>query len=155
MFRTRNKLDSRVESLRRLPRLRGLSEADLGRIAATLDQAELRPGAVLTREGRVAQDWYLIVDGEADVTIRGEFVGRLGPGEFVGEMALVSGGPRSATVRAVTSMRVLTGHKSVFTDLLGHAAVARIMLTRMTDRLRRAEGAPEAFTPLCSAEPWP
>jgi len=145
MFRTRSKLNPQVDALRRLPRLRGLGDRDLGRLAEALDEAELQPGAVLTREGRVAQDWYLIVDGDADVTIRGEVVARLGPGEFVGEMALVSGGPRSATVRAATPMRVLTGHKSVFTDLLDHAPVARTMLAHMTDRLRRAEGAPDEF----------
>jgi len=146
MPRLRKKIGPRAELLKQLPPLHHLPDGDLETLTRALDEVELPAGAVLTREGRVAEDWYLIVDGEAEVAITGQVVARVGPGEFVGEMTLVSGGPRSATVRAVSPMCVLTGHKSVLGGLLERPALTRTLLARMTDRLRRAEGAPERFS---------
>ena len=117
----------------------------MNRLAATFDEVDLAAGAVLTREGRVGEDCYLILDGQAEVTIGGEVVAQVGPGEFVGEIALLSGAPRSATVRALTPMYVFTVHKGAFGMLLDHPAVARTLLAYMTERLRRAEGAPKEF----------
>lgn len=138
------KADSRAILLRRLPGLRQLGDRELNRLARSCDEIHLPAGAVLTREGRVGDDCFLIIDGEVDVTIGGRSVARVGPGEFVGEMALVSGGFRSATVRAATPMHLFTMHKSVFAALLEHSSVTRTLLTQMTDRLRGAEAAPES-----------
>ena len=141
----RRRHDPRVRQLRALRPLKSLSDRELNLLAASLDEIDLPAGAVITREGRVAQECYLIVEGDAEVSIDGEVIARVGPGEFVGEMALVSGAPRSATVRAVTPMHLFTAHDKVFRGLLEHAAVARTLLAHTTDRLRRVEGAPEAF----------
>jgi CRP-like cAMP-binding protein len=146
MIRIRTRVDPLVELLRQLPPLRHLSDRDLDMLARTLDETQLPARAVLTREGRIAEDWHLIIDGEAEVTIAGQIIARVGPGEFVGEMALASEAPRSATVRAITPMHLLTAHKSVLGGLLERPAVTRTLLARMTDRLRAAEGAPGDFS---------
>lgn len=141
MSRLRVKTDPRTAVLGRLPSLRRLSERDMNLLARTFDEVNVPAGAVLTREGRVAEDCYLIIEGKAEVIIGGQAVASVGPGEFVGEMALLSDGYRSATVRALTPMHLFTVHKSVFAALLDRAPVARTVLTQMTDRLRRADAA--------------
>jgi CRP-like cAMP-binding protein len=142
---TRPKADPRTALLRELRPLRQLGDRDLNVFAATFDEADVPAGAVLTRQGRCGDHCYLIVDGHADVSIDGEVVASVGPGEFVGEMALITGAPRSATVTAVTPMHLFTVHKSAFAALLDHAPVARTLLSHIADRLRRAEGAPDTF----------
>jgi cAMP-dependent protein kinase regulator len=137
--------DPRVAKLRVLKPLKGLTERELDLVAATFDEVDLPAGAVLTREGRTAVECYLIGDGEAEVSIDGKVVARVGPGEFVGEMALVSDAPRSATVTALTPMHLFTIHRRAFRALLDHAHLTRTLLAYMTERLRRAEGAPEEF----------
>ena len=135
----RVKPDPRVALLRRLKPLHQLNDRELKLLARSFDEVQLPMGAVLTREGRIGNDCFLIADGEAEVTIGGVVVARVGPGEFVGEMALVSDGFRSATVRATTPMHLFTMHKSVFATLLDHAPMTRALLGQMTDRLRRAD----------------
>ena len=66
MIRIRTNTDPRVELLRQLAPLRQLSDRDLDALARTLDDIELPAGAVLTREGRVAEDWYVILDALAE-----------------------------------------------------------------------------------------
>ena len=126
---------------RTLPRLNHVSGDDLGRLAATFDELHVPVGAVLTRQGRVATERYLIVEGEADVRVDGRLVARVGPGEFVGEMAVISGAVRSATVQATTPMHLLTAHKSGFWRVLDRPAIALTVLRHMTDRLRLTEAA--------------
>ena len=137
----RVKADPRAAALRCLKALRQLSDRELNLLARSLDEVDLPAGALLTREGRIGDDCYLIIEGEAEVTIGGSSVARVGPGEFVGEMALLSGGLRSATVRAMTPMHLFTMHKSVFAALLENAPVTRTLLTQMSDRLRQADAA--------------
>lgn len=142
MLSIKSKADPRAAILRRLPQFHQLSDRELDRLARILDEVSLPAGAILTREGLIGDECYLIVDGAADVSIRGSRVARVGPGEFVGEMALVSGGFRSATVRAATPMHVFTMHKRVFAAMLDSSSVTRAVLAQMTDRLRAIECSP-------------
>lgn len=110
--------DTRVDLLRGLPLFELCSRRDLRRIAALAVEQELDHGTELIREGEPAREFYVVVDGEVDVRRRGRRVARLGPGSFVGEIALLSRSPRTATVVAASPLRVLTISGRDFVALL-------------------------------------
>jgi voltage-gated potassium channel len=110
--------DTRVELLRGLPLFELCSKRDLRRIAAIAVERELDAGAELIREGEPAGEFYVVVEGEVDIRRRGRRVARLGEGSFVGEIALLSRSPRTATVIASTPLRVLAISGRDFVALL-------------------------------------
>jgi CRP-like cAMP-binding protein len=99
--------DTRVDLIRGLPLFELCSKRDLRRIAALADERDVADGTELIREGEPGSEFYVVVDGEVEVRRRGRRVARLGPGSFVGEIALLSRSPRTATVVATTPLRVL------------------------------------------------
>jgi len=132
--------DSKVEMLEKVPLFRGLSRKHLEQVGRLADEIDVRTGTQLVTAGERGHQLFVIVDGRAAARVsRGRTV-RLGPGEFFGEMSLVDGGPCSATVSAVTDMRLLVvGHRE-FWALLNAAPplVAKIMGT-LSRRVRDAE----------------
>ncbi len=137
------KRDVRVEHLRRVPLFEGCSDADLARIARASDEIAVPTGYVLVHEGDWGEEAFVIADGEAEVAVDGRQLAVLGPGSVVGEMAVLDGGPRTATVAAVTPLRLFAFDSSVFTTLLDNVPlVARRVLSGMSHRLRAAQGAP-------------
>ena len=134
--------DPKIALLRRVPGLGGYADRQLAQLAPLVDEAELPAGTILMEEGRPGRQTFLIVDGQADVTLRGQYLNRLGPGDFVGEMALLDAGPRSATVTAVTPMQVLVMDPASFASLISQPSVSRRIASDLAGRLRRAEGAP-------------
>jgi CRP-like cAMP-binding protein len=132
---------TKVDLLRKVPLFKGLSQRQLEQVARLVDEYEAPVGKRLATTGEIGRELFIIVSGQARVSLpRGRTV-RLGPGEFFGEMSLVDGGPRSASVEAVTPMRLLVVGRREFWALLGEAPTlnARIMCTLAT-RLRAAEG---------------
>ena len=73
---------------------------------------------MLCQEGKSGNECFVVIEGEAAVTIGGDEVTTIGPGGFFGEMALLDGGPRVATVTATTDMRLLSLSRGEFTTLL-------------------------------------
>lgn len=136
------KNDPKLELLRSIPGLGTHRDKDLARMAPLLDEVHREQGDILVHEGRPGSEAYLIVDGRASVSIRGEALTTLGPGEFVGEMALLDHSPRSATVTADTPMRLLVIDPRSFSALLDQPRVGWRVAQRLAERLRRAEGAP-------------
>lgn len=111
--------DAKVELLERVPLFARLSKAELRKIAAVADEYNVRQGRTLTREGeRVPRDFVVIVDGFARVERKGRLVTRLGPGDFFGEIALITGGPRTATVVAESPIHTLVLRERDFRRLL-------------------------------------
>jgi CRP/FNR family cyclic AMP-dependent transcriptional regulator len=110
--------DARVELIRRLPLFELCSKRDLRRIASLADERRVEPGTELIREGEPGTEFYVVVEGEVDVRRRGRRIARLGVGSFVGEIALLSRSPRTATVIAATPLRVLAISGRDFVDLL-------------------------------------
>jgi CRP-like cAMP-binding protein len=97
-------------------------------------------GKVVCREGVLGHQAFVIVSGEVSVTVAGKEVARLGPGNLCGEMALLEGGIRSATVTAVTPVDVLALSVSDFNEMLRVApTVNRRMLVSLSARLREAD----------------
>jgi len=110
--------DTRVDLIRRLPLFELCSKRDLRRIAALADERTLPAGTELITEGEPGTEFFVVVDGEIDVRRRGRRVAQLGAGSFVGEIALLSRSPRTATVVAATELRVLAIAGRDFVELL-------------------------------------
>ena len=110
--------DTRVDLIRGLPLFELCSKRDLRRIGALADEREIAAGTEMIREGEPGSEFYVVVDGEVDVRRRGRRVARLGAGSYVGEIALLSRSPRTATVVATTPLRVLAISGRDFVALL-------------------------------------
>jgi CRP/FNR family cyclic AMP-dependent transcriptional regulator len=126
--------------LRMVPLFQGMTDRALEAIAALAHEVEVGGGEPLTREGEAGDAFYLLVDGQVDVTRGGSMVGRLGPGDFIGEISLIDGRPRTATATAVGPVRVLEVCRPEFLELMDrHPAVRLGILVALTDRIRSDE----------------
>jgi len=110
--------DAKLEMLRHVPLFAGCSKKELGEISTLADELSLPAGTKLIEEGRQGHEFFLLVDGEVDVRMKGRKVKSLGTGAWFGEMALVSSLPRNATVTALSPVRVLVVHEQAFRRLL-------------------------------------
>src|SRR5439155_21742456 len=85
----------------------GLSKKELEAIARATREVSRKPGTVIAQEGDTGAGFFLIKEGTAAVTVGGRGRAKLGPGDFFGEISLLDGGPRTATVKAETQMTLL------------------------------------------------
>ncbi len=99
--------DAKVELLKRVPLFAGCSKSELRELAKTADELDIREGTVLTREGRTGKEFFVLVDGTAQVTKGGKKVADLKGGDWFGEIALLTDSPRTATVTATSPVDVL------------------------------------------------
>jgi CRP-like cAMP-binding protein len=97
-----------VERLRRLPLFGELDYHDLSTIARHVGEAEASEGEILFEQGSIPYEMFVIEEGTAEVTRDGEPVGSIGPGDVVGEIALVRLQRRMATVRVTSPIRAVT-----------------------------------------------
>jgi len=112
--------NAKVELIKRVPLFAECSRKDLSEIAGIADEIELREGKELTTEGRPGREFFVLIEGEADVKKRSRRVNTLGPGDFFGEIALVTQRPRTATVVATAPVRALVITDRGFRSLLEH-----------------------------------
>jgi CRP/FNR family cyclic AMP-dependent transcriptional regulator len=110
--------DTKVEALKRAPLFEGLSRKELVQLARVSEDLEVPPGKVLCKEGDIGQEFFVIVDGKAEVTREGKRVATRGGGDFVGEIALLEQTPRTATVTAKTPMRLFVLTRRDFRHLV-------------------------------------
>jgi CRP-like cAMP-binding protein len=110
--------NAKIELLKRVPLFERCSQRELGQIATLADELDLPSARDLTREGASGFEFIILVEGEADVVRGVRVVNQLGPGDFVGEIALVSGKPRTATVKTRGPARVLVLTASGFRTLM-------------------------------------
>ena len=97
----------KTDLLRKLPLFSECSKRELEAVAAVTDELRLPAGRVLMREGETGRELVVLVDGEVGVERGGEQLGRRGAGDFLGELALITHRPRSATVTTTTETRAL------------------------------------------------
>lgn len=99
--------DAKVELLKKVPLFSGCSKSELAQLAKTADELDVREGTVLTREGKSGREFFVLISGTARVTKKGRKVADLGPGDWLGEIALLTDSPRTATVTATSAVDLL------------------------------------------------
>ena len=134
--------DRRVELIRGLPLFELCSKRDLRRIAALAEERAIEAGAELIREGEPGREFFVVVEGEIDVCRGRRRVARLRAGSFVGEIALLSRSPRTATVIAATPLHVLAIEGRDFVALLDSLPELWLKVARaLADRVDADEAA--------------
>jgi CRP/FNR family transcriptional regulator, cyclic AMP receptor protein len=128
--------NAKVDLLKRVPLFAGCSKKELEALALIADEIDLREGAALTREGQPGREFFVLIDGEVEVTQAGEEIARLGPGDWFGEIALLTKASRTATVTAASPVRVLVVTDRAFRQVLETTpSIAVKMLERLGERL--------------------
>jgi CRP-like cAMP-binding protein len=110
--------DAKLELLKSVPLFAKCSKRELTMIASVADEVDLPSGKDLTREGASGREFVVIVEGAADVRRKGRRINQLGDGDFLGEIALLAGTPRTATVTTTTPVRALVLTAPAFRSLL-------------------------------------
>jgi len=129
--------------LAKVPIFSECSKRELAVIARAAKEVSHRAGTVIAREGERGIGLFLILEGTCKVTIGGRTKARLGPGDFFGEIALLDGGPRTATVTATSDVRLVGITGWVFRGLLmEHPSIALKTLEAVAGRLRSVSKEP-------------
>ena len=110
--------NKKIELLKRVPLFERASKKELAEIALLADELELPAGRKLTAEGARGKEFIVIVSGGADVRRKGRKINDLRAGDFLGEIALITGEPRTATVTTTKASRVLVITAQAFRMLL-------------------------------------
>lgn len=135
--------DAKVKLIEGIPLFKHCSKRQLGEIASIADELDLNEGTTLTREGRPGREFFVIVDGDADVVVGGESVQSVSKGDFLGEIALITGGPRTATVKASSPLHVLVITARDFRRLIDREPqIANRVLLSMAERLAATAPSP-------------
>ncbi len=130
--------DAKIELLKKVPLFGGCSKSELRELAKTADELDLREGTVLTREGRSGREFFVVIEGTAQVTKDGKKIADLGPGDWLGEIALITDSPRTATVTATSPMDVLVITDRSFRSVVETMpSIALKVLSRVGERLAR------------------
>jgi CRP-like cAMP-binding protein len=110
--------NTKVALISKVPLFTGCSKRELGGIAAVADELDVRDGTTLIREGERGREFFVIVEGTAKVTRNGRKVNEIGPGDWAGEIALITDTPRTATVVATSPARLLVLTDRAFRSVL-------------------------------------
>jgi CRP-like cAMP-binding protein len=129
--------DTKVDALAKAPLFAALSRQELGDLAKATEDLEVDEGKVLTREGDLGREFFVIVDGDVSVTQDGKEIRRLGAGDFFGEIALIyDNARRTATVTADSPLRFFVLTRQSFRSLLEHQPeIEEKVMAALEDRL--------------------
>lgn len=130
------KRNRHVKELAAIPLFRGCSTAELAVVGRNSMLVDLPGGKDLTVEGRRGHEFFVIVEGHAEVLRAGHLVANLGPGDFAGELSLLTDIPRTATVRSTTPVKLLLFSTREFHSVLRAApTLAKRLLEGLAERL--------------------
>lgn len=130
------------EQLAAVPIFSGLSRRQVGRLVGASKTTRHQTGHEVAREGEGSMALHLVLSGTATVSVRGEDVRELGPGDYFGEISMIDGKRRSATVTAASELTTLAVPHLAFTGLLeSDPAFATALLKMLCARVREAEAA--------------
>ena len=130
--------DAKMQLLRDVPLFAECSEGELRKLAAIADELDIREGTVLTREGKTGREFFVLVDGTVRVTKNNRKLADLGPGDWLGEIALLSRAPRTATATTTSPVVALVIVDRDFRQVVAEIpSIAMKMLSCVAGRLSR------------------
>lgn len=128
--------NSKIELIRSVPLFASVSKSELAEVASIADEIDLPEGKVLIREGDTGKEFIVLIDGTADVERGGNRIAQIGPGDFVGEIALIAKTPRNATVTTTSPVRALVITDRAFRKLLDDSEKIQLgVLLALAERL--------------------
>jgi CRP-like cAMP-binding protein len=128
--------NAKVELIKRAPLFAHCSKKELAEVASIADELDLPEGRQLIREGQRGREFFVLLEGEAEVTQNGKRIATMRGGDFFGEIALISDAPRTATVTSTTPVRVLVVTDRAFRSLLDHVPAIQLkVLKALAERL--------------------
>jgi CRP/FNR family transcriptional regulator, cyclic AMP receptor protein len=132
--------DAPIEALRKVPLFAELDQRELEMLGRQLHERRFREGAEVTKEGAGGAGFFVIAEGNAEVSVRGEKRTTLSPGDYFGEIALIDEGMRSASITAATDLLCYGMTPWEFRPFVEeHPQVAWTLLTTLAKRLREAQ----------------
>jgi CRP-like cAMP-binding protein len=135
--------DTKVQALKGIPLFAGLTRKELLQLERVCEDLEVQPGRVLCTEGETGREFFVLVDGKVQVIRKGRRVATLTGGDFVGEIALVTELPRTATVTAETPVRLFVLTSREFHAVLDqNPKVERKVLRALARRLAESSSDP-------------
>ena len=127
---------NKVDLIKKVPLFSKLSGAGLREVASVADEIDLPAGKALTKEGERGREFFVLLEGSADVRQKGARVRTLGKGDFLGEIALVTKLPRTATVTTTSPVRALVITDRDFSALLKRSPqIGQSVLEALGERL--------------------
>jgi CRP-like cAMP-binding protein len=115
--------DQKVDAIKHVPLFAKLSKKALQEVASVADELDFDSGKTLTREGERGREFFVLLDGAAEVRRKNKRIATLGKGDFLGEIALVTKLPRTATVTTTSPVRALVITDRDFSSLLRRSPV--------------------------------
>ena len=126
-----------VDTLKKVPLFAGLDNKELQQIAASMRERKFKAGDTVTQEGAGGVGFFVVEQGQADVSVGGESKGSVGPGDYFGEIALINESPRTATLTARTDMLCYGMTPWDFRPLVeSNSTIAWKLLTAMAEKMR-------------------
>ena len=132
-----------TDHLTQVPLFSGMTQSALEAVAGLAAETQFADGDEMTREGDEGDAFYVIVDGQLVVSQNGMTVRNMGPGDFLGEISLIDGRPRTATATAAGPVTALVIRRPEFLQLMDRFGAVRLgVLMALTERVRSDENAP-------------
>ena len=127
-----------IDHMRKVPLFRGMHTSALETVADRASETSFEDGETVTREGEPGETFYIVIEGRLRVSKHGTLVRELGPGDFLGEISLVDGRPRTATVTAVGPVQALVIRRADFLEMVEWDSAVRLgILIALTERIRK------------------
>lgn len=128
--------NAKLDALRRAPLFNGLTKRELAELAQATDELTVPAGTVLCREGSLGSEFFVVIDGTADVTRDGKVLATRSSGDFFGEIALIATTRRTATVTATSELRCFVLTSRAFRGVLDdNRSVERKVTQALAERL--------------------
>ena len=132
--------DPKLTLIASVPLFTGFNRREIEAVGRLMDEVDVQDGRVLMREGAAGREFFIVISGTVRVERNGRKINELGPGDFMGEIALIDRGPRTATVIAAEPCRLLVLDIGGFRTLVSkYPSVQGKIMKALAERLREAQ----------------
>jgi CRP-like cAMP-binding protein len=134
--------DPKVDLIASVSLFKGLGRRELEQIAQLMDEVDVPAGKVLMRQGEHGEEMFVIASGRVAVERDGKVIAERGPGDAIGEISLLSKGPRTATITVLEPTRILlAGHREFNALMDDHPTIRVGILAGLADKIRAIDAA--------------